>query len=211
MKNRFYYDAYHRQKRFPRIASVSLFRGKTGIFLLSFFIAILICRILLWEDMQSIARWSRTCIERMGASAVDQKEMLWYVLIRRLELLSLLILCGITKIRKILYYLCSAVVGSAFGIFLLSMIQSFGVSGVILAISVLMPQWFIYGILYVYLYWLFVRRVELRGYEEMNASKPFQIGMLLLYILGILGLLASGIYLECYVNPLLVAWVKGFL
>ncbi len=211
MKNRFYYDAYHRQKRFPRIASVSLFRGKTGIFLLSFFIAILICRILLWEDMQSIARWSRTCIERMGASAVDQKEMLWYVLIRRLELLSLLILCGITKIRKMLYYLCSAVAGSVFGIFLLSMIQSFGVSGVILAISVLMPQWFIYGILYVYLYWLFVRRVELRGYEEMNASKPFQIGMLLLYILGILGLLASGIYLECYVNPLLVAWVKGFL
>lgn len=85
MKQYSYYDAYHRQKKFPMMFRLYRLRGKRGVFLLSFFIAIIIVRGVLWEEITEIAGWSRLCVERMDRTLVENVHMFWYVLIRRNE------------------------------------------------------------------------------------------------------------------------------
>jgi hypothetical protein len=67
----------------------------------------------------------------------------------------------------------------------------------------LFPQWILYGMLFAHLYWLFVRRKEVRDKET-----PWRY---VLYVLGVAGIMASGIYLECFVNPLVVVLIKTVL
>ena len=203
MKQYSYYDAYHRQKKFPMMFRLYRLRGKRGVFLLSFFIAIIIVRGVLWEEITEIAGWSRLCVERMDRTLVENVHMFWYVLIRRNELLLLLLLCGLTRIRKVLFYIASGVGGAALGIFILSFVKCYGIKGIIIGAGALFPQWILYGMLFAYLYWLFVRRKEVQDKESL-----WQYA---LYVLGVAGIMASGIYLECFVNPLVVVLVKTIL
>ena len=57
--------------------------------------------------------------------------------------------------------------------------------------------------LFAYLYWFFVRRKEVQDKESLWRY--------VLYVLGVAGIMASGIYLECFVNPLVVVLVKTIL
>ena len=104
MKQYSYYDAYHRQRKFPMTIRLHRWRSKRGVFLLSFFIALVLVRFFLWEEITEVAGWSRICLERLDANISDSRNFFWYVVIRRSELLLLLTLCGLTRMRKALYY-----------------------------------------------------------------------------------------------------------
>ena len=107
MKQYSYYDAYHRQRKFPMTIRLHRWRSKRGVFLLSFFIALVLVRFFLWEEITEVAGWSRICLERLDANISDSRNFFWYVFIRRSELLLLLTLCGLTRMRKALYYIAS--------------------------------------------------------------------------------------------------------
>lgn len=200
MRNHSYYDVYHRQKRVPDIGKIRNLYGKKGVFLLSFLLSATLIRLFWWKEMEEVAGWSRLCFERMD-TALDQTEALVsYVVIRRTELLLFLLLCGMTRIRKILYYVICGVSGMMFGVFFLSFVKDYGIRGVILCGGTLLPQWILYGMLFAFLYWIFVRRREL----EIEGTK----GRFVLYLLGILMMLLAGIYLECFVNPIIVGFLK---
>ena len=110
-------------------------------------------------------------------------------------------LCGLTRMRKALYYIASGLGGIWLGIFLMSFLKIYGWKGLLLGAAALLPQWIVYGMLFAYLYWLFIRRKELESRESLPRY--------LLYVLGLFGMMASGIYLECFVNPLLIVFVKN--
>lgn len=111
MKQYSYYDAYHRQRKFPMTIRLHRWRSKRGVFLLSFFIALVLVRFFLWEEITEVAGWSRICLERLDANISDSRNFFWYVVIRRSELLLLLTLCGLTRMRKALYYTVSGLGG----------------------------------------------------------------------------------------------------
>lgn len=201
MKQYSYYDAYHRQRKFPMTIRLHRWRSKRGVFLLSFFIALILVRFFLWEEITEVAGWSRICLERLDANISDSRNFFWYVVIRRSELLLLLTLCGLTRMRKALYYTASGLGGIWLGIFLMSFLKIYGWKGLLLGAAALLPQWIVYGMLFAYLYWLFIRRKELESRESLPRY--------LLYVLGLFGMMASGIYLECFVNPLLIVFVKN--
>ena len=196
MKQYSYYDAYHRQRKFPMTIRLHRWRSKRGVFLLSFFIALVLVRFFLWEEITEVAGWSRICLERLDANISDSRNFFWYVVIRRSELLLLLTLCGLTRMRKALYYIASGLGGIWLGIFLMSFLKIYGWKGLLLGAAALLPQWIVYGMLFAYLYWLFIRRKELESRESLPRY--------LLYVLGLFGMMASGIYLECFVNPLAI-------
>ena len=166
MKQYSYYDAYHRQRKFPMTIRLHRWRSKRGVFLLSFFIALVLVRFFLWEEITEVAGWSRICLERLDANISDSRNFFWYVVIRRSELLLLLTLCGLTRMRKALYYIASGLGGIWLGIFLMSFLKIYGWKGLLLGAAALLPQWIVYGMLFAYLYWLFIRRKELESRES---------------------------------------------
>lgn len=202
MKNYNYYDAYHRRRRMPGVFLLQILRGKKGVFLLSFFIALLFGKLFLWKDICQFQDWNITCIGKLDAKTIDQRGLLIYLLVHRGELVMFLLLSGITKLRKILYYLCSGAAGGVVALILLSFIHSFGIKGAILLLVSLTPHWIIYGILFVYLYWIFV---------EQTDKKTLTPTGIVIYALGTVLLFGVGIYLECFVNPLLLQWTKAIL
>ncbi len=209
MKNYVYYDAYHRRRRVRGSLFLKHLKGKRGIFLLSFFIAMILGKIVLWDDICQYQNWNATCIGKLNIETLDQRSLLTYLLIHRGELVLFLVLSGITKLRKILYYVCSGMAGGVLGVLLLSFFHSFGIKGVIILFISLVPHWIIYGMLFVYMYWLFVKRTEeKRNHKGKNDDT---LSWYALYALGALILFGVGIYLECFVNPLLLNWTKVIL
>lgn len=202
MKNHVYYDVYHRQRKIPGFFFLRWFGGKRGIFLLSFFITLLIGKLVLWDGICQYSSWNMESIKQMKLEQIDTKGLFSYLLLQRGELLAFLLLSGFTKWKKVIYYLCSGAAGCILGVFALSFFHAFGWKGIVLLLISLLPQWVIYGILFVYLYWIFVNQDSNRKYTK---------GWIFLYALSVLGLLLCGIYLECFVNPLLLGFFKSIL
>ena len=69
MKQYSYYDAYHRQRKFPMTIRLHRWRSKRGVFLLSFFIALVLVRFFLWEEITEVAGWSRNGWMPISATA----------------------------------------------------------------------------------------------------------------------------------------------
>ena len=209
MKKYVYYDAYHRQRRMPGALFLRLLRGKKGIFLMSFFIALILGKILLWDDICQFEHWNENCMGKLNLQTLDQRSLFFYLLLHRGELLALLILSGITKLRKILYHLFCGSAGCFLGIIALSFCHSFGWKGMCILIISLLPHWIIYGILFVFLYWIFIGRSETDSIAEVKSSA--NIPQFVLYGVGVIALLFVGIYLECFVNPILLSFGKEIL
>lgn len=200
MKNYTYYDPYHRQRKLPAARIKQLFFGKKGLFLLSFFFALLIGRCFLWDDICRYVNWNISCMGKLNVETLDQKALFVYLAIHRGELLAFLILIGISKIRSILYRGCCICAGGFFGVLALSFVNSFGAKGVLLFLVSLLPHWLIYAFLFSFLYWIFVERAQ----SKKNLGIPNKIAM----ALGIAALFLMGIYLEGFVNPILLDWMK---
>ncbi len=183
-KHYMYYNGYKGQRK-PI--------GKLFLFLLSFFIAVILGRVFLWGGAAQFDRWNLESIHRMNQQKLDEDKLFFYLCLHRGELLLFLILGGVTRWRKVLYYIASALAGSCLGVLCISFCHTFGVKGILVLLLSLVPQWFIYGMLFVYLYWLFV----------VKEKKPDRL-QLTLFCVGILLLFFVGVYLECFVNPILL-------
>ena len=207
MKNYVYYDAYHRQRRMPGSILLRILRVKRGIFLMSFFIALILGKLLLWDTICQFEHWNENCMGRLNLQTLDQKSLFFYLLLHRGELLALLILCGITKLRKVLYHLICGTAGCFLGIVTLSFCHSFRWRGICILVISLIPHWIVYGILYVFLYWIFIGNQDTPLGEKPSKSIPKYA----LYGLGVIALLFAGIYLECFVNPILLSFGKTML
>lgn len=202
MKNYVYYDAYHRQRKVPGDAFLRWFGGKRGFFLLSFLITLVIGKLVLWDGICQYSSWNTESLKQIKIDQIDTKGLFFYLLLQRGELLTFLLLSGFTKWKKGIYYLCSGAAGCILGVLSLSFFHTFGWRGIVLLLISLLPQWVIYGILFAYLYWIFVNQ---------NSNRKYTKGWVFLYALSVLGLLFCGIYLECFVNPLLLEFIQSFL
>lgn len=209
MRKYVYYDAYHRQRRMPGVTLLRLLRGKKGIFLMSFFIALILGKILLWDDICQFEHWNENCMGKLNLQTLNQRSLFFYLLLHRGELLGLLILCGITKLRKVLYRIFCGTAGCFLGIITLSFCHSFRWKGICILIISLLPHWIIYGILFVFLYWIFIGRTETDSIAESKSSA--NIPQFVLYGIGVVALLFVGIYLECFVNPIILSFGKEIL
>lgn len=202
MKNYTYYDAYHRPRKVPGYFSQKCFGGKRGVFLVSFFIAIILGKIFLWEEIGRYGSYNVKSIGKVDAETMDTWGLFGYLVLQRGELLGVLILAGFTRLKKAVYYLCSGAVGCFMGILMLSFFRSFGWKGIPLLVVSLIPQWVIYVMLFEFLWWIFV------GSEK---ERKLSGGWAVLCGIGVACLFLCGIYLECFVNPLLIGYTKSFL
>lgn len=202
MKNYTYYDAYHRPRKVPGYFFQKCFGGKRGVFLVSFFIAIILGKIFLWDEIGKYGSYNVKSIGKVNAGTMDTWGLFGYLVLQRGELLGVLILAGFTRLKKAVYYLCSGAVGCFMGILMLSFFRSFGWKGILLLVVSLIPQWVIYVMLFEFLWWIFV------GSEK---ERKLSRGWAVLCGIGVACLFLCGIYLECFVNPLLIGYTKSFL
>lgn len=201
MRDYIYYDAYHRKRRMPGFSIGPWIKGKRGVFFVSFIICIIAGRVFLWNEICEFQTWNITCIGKLNVHTIDTKSLFCYLLLHRGELLLFVILASITKLKKILYYVISSAAGAILGFLQLSFWHSFGIKGIFVLGITLMPHWIVYGILFTFLYWVFVDRKNLN----------FTGGWMVLYAICIGILFLVGIYLECFVNPLLMSWTRELL
>lgn len=207
MKDYVYYDAYHRRKRMPFFFLRDLFRGKKGIFFFFFLLAHVIGILLFSEQTNLLGQWMVQSLQKVDASAMDQKRFLCYLLFRRGGLLLFIVLFGLTKIKKPLFYGVSMAGGFLAGGLCISCIRACGWKGIPLFLVSLLPHWIVYVILFHFLFWLFCEKQQEE--HEGERGRYLKKGLSGIFYAGILLVLFGvGIYLECGVNPLLLGWIK---
>lgn len=208
MREYLYYDAYHRKRRMPFFFLREVFRGKKGAFFLCFLISLTLGLVLFSEQIQAVGAWLCSCMEEMDARTLAQKELFCYLLIRRGLLLVLLLLFGMTRIRRPLYTLTYLLCGLLAGSVCAAFLRAYGWKGAIVFLFSFFPHGIVYVVLFCYLFWLFCERQE----ESCAKNGTLKRGIaVFLYSAGLALLFLSGLYLEGAVNPLLLDWIRDFL
>ena len=186
-----------------------LFRGKKGAFFLCFLCSLLMGKLFFSEQMKTVGDWICSCMEEMDVHTLEQKGFFCYLLLHRGILLFLLVLFGLTKIKKILLTLSYLVCGLLAGGVCASFLSAYGWKGFFVFFFSFFPHGIVYVVLFVYLFWLFCERQE----EEKNtqAKRLKQGPQVIVYGFAILVLFSVGLYLEGTVNPLLLDWIRQFL
>lgn len=164
--------------------------------------------------------WRGTLFEKMGMPdedtlyymkymAVDNRMLFWYVLCKRGRDILVCIIMATTYLGMIFCGGITVKYGYAFGFFLSSAIYRYGAKGILLGLIGIFPHYLVYipaAVLLIrwcediYRSIYFYHNITGQG----KSSLPGRLGRLVL----ILGALAFGCVLECFVNPGLL---KGFL
>jgi hypothetical protein len=209
MKEYVYYDVYHRKRRMPFFFLRKLLQGKSGAFFFCFLLALVAGRICFWEQMAWTGQWLGECMQQLDVKSLDQQQLFGYLLLHRGMPFLLLVLFGLTRIRKVLFYLVCMAGGILAGGLCLASVSAYGIKGLLFFAASLFPHGVAYVILFLYLFWVFCERQETEALQEKKYLKLGMYGML--YTGVALFLLFAGIYLEGAINPMLLGWLKPIL
>ena len=129
-------------------------------------------------------------LNQYSADDIETAEYLWYVVRIRMAPVLLLGALGCTRLRKGVVAAFILWTGFSSGLLFTSAVIKMGVKGIILCLIALIPQFLFYAAGYLALLWYLYTYPQIRW----NLTKT------VIFLL----LLAVGMLLECYVNPVLM-------
>lgn len=145
-------------------------------------------------------------IEKFQYAQVNGENLLFYIMRERLPLLLLLFLLLFTSFGVLGGVFALGWQGFSVGFMLSTGIAKYGVKGMVLVLGGLFPQYLFYFPVYLLYCSLAVSlRQQLRG--EGNGASPDRkvlYGMGLLALAILLAMFAAGIFLESYINPVVL-------
>lgn len=176
---------------------MKLYRNKNRLLILilavGFVIGILYENIVSGSGGMSIELFQSYFLRQYVKTDIVAEAYLWYV--TKLRVIPLLILCFCKEFRwrKIAVGVGAVWTGFLAGILTVSAVMQLGMKGIFLCIVLMLPHMFFYGLAYgmicVYLY----------RYPERQWNGAKTIFVILMMFLGL--------FLETYLNPILVRWV----
>lgn len=159
-------------------------------YMLGFFAGILYANLLAKDYIASMGILNEYFLNQYSAQKIDTVEYLWYVARIRISPVLVLGALGCTDLRKGAAAVFILWTGFSSGLLFTSAVMKMGIKGIILCLIAMVPQFLFYIAGYLALLWYLYTYPRIRW----NLTKT---AVCLL-------LLAVGILLECYVNPVIM-------
>lgn len=138
--------------------------------------------------------------------AIDGNQLFCYILMERSKMAVAVFLFGRVLNGKLFSMLAKSIAAAEIGFLLTVAVVNLGVRGIPVCLAAMFPQWlFYFGIL---TYYANVKKSEAAGWVKngyMSAAGSYLTRGIIL-----LGGMAMGVITECYVNPLVLAYVLNF-
>ncbi len=159
-------------------------------YMLGFCAGILYANLVVKDYIISMGILSEYFLNEYSADDIQTAEYLWYVARIRMTPVLILGALGCTKLRKGIVAAFVLWTGFSSGLLFTSAVIKMGVKGIILCLIALIPQFLFYAAGYLALLWYLYTYPQVRW----NLTKT------VIFLL----LMAVGILLECYVNPVIM-------
>lgn len=176
------------------------------IFLLISFVAgIFAANLMGWEAVSNAGVLNNYFIEKFQYVQVDGQNLFFYIVGERLPLLLLLFVLVFTSFGIFGGILVLGWQGFSVGFMLSIGIAKYGIKGIVLVLGGLFPQYFFYLAVYVcycYVAAFLRQRSAGEGKEIMDRKLAYGMGGISFAVL--LLVFAAGIFLESYVNPMVL-------
>lgn len=159
-------------------------------YMLGFFAGIMYANLLAKDYITSMGILNEFFLSQYSADDINMAEYLWYVTRIRIYPVLLLGAFGRSGLRKGAVAVFLLWTGFSSGLIFTSAVMKMGIKGIILCLMALIPQFLFYMAGYLILLWY------LYEYPRVHWNLTKTVIFLLL--------LAVGILLECYVNPVIM-------
>ena len=131
-------------------------------------------------------------------SKPEFEPVFWQILFERFKILILIVVLALTPLRKHLPLVLSGIFVFAIGFFVMSNLISLGAVGLLVSLSVFLPQLIFYGGIIILLY----RELNVRRFRQ-GEKIAFRAMFLVLSIL----LFLTGCVVECLIGVHLIPWM----
>lgn len=181
-------------------------------FLIGFVLGVLLINFWNKEELLQIGILSQTSLEKLRYLEVDKANLFLYTFQNRMVMVGGLLLLSSTLFGVICVYAASLWLGFATGALLSAMLIRFGNQGIIMFLGGILPQYFCYIPACILLFrWCRKLCVKLyypqKSIGNMYRNGVQEITYFIMQLGIILLILLLGIYLESYVNPMLIKWI----
>lgn len=151
-------------------------------------------------------------VEKFQYTEINGQKLFFYILGERMPLLLLLLFLTLTTLGMIGGILMLGWQGFSVGFMLSAAIAKYGVKGILLVLGGLFPQYLFYFAVYIlYCYFAAYLRQRLnRSKMGSNSERGYIFGAWLIAVVGILLIFIMGIFLESYINPIILKNILKF-
>ena len=150
-------------------------------------------------------------IEKFQYTQIKGENLFFYVVGERLPMMLLLFLLIVTSFGIPGGILVLGWQGFSVGFMLSTGIAKYGIKGIMLVLGGLFPQYLFYFPVYIFYCCMAVfLRQRLRGQGGNRSERGFVYGMGMLAVVLMLAMFTAGIFLESYVNPVILKNVLKF-
>lgn len=151
-------------------------------------------------------------VEKFQYTEINGQKLFFYILGERIPLLILLLFLTLTTLGMIGGILMLGWQGFSVGFMLSAAIAKYGVKGILLVLGGLFPQYLFYFAVYIlYCYFAAYLRQRLnRSKMGSNSERGYIFGAWLIAVVGILLIFIMGIFLESYINPIILKNILKF-
>ena len=141
----------------------------------------------------------------MKYMTVDGNALFWYVMEMRLKTSLGLVIFATTYLGLAVVGCSALYYGASAGMFLAAAVMRYGIKGILLVITAILPQYILYIPAYFFLL-LWCRQIcRLIYFEKAARLGNKQVILIkLLQLLGIIAMIIAGCSLESYINPMIL-------
>ena len=159
-------------------------------YMAGFFVGILYANLQSKDYIASMGIFNEFFLNQYSVTSINMQEYAWYIIRVRLTPIIVITVFGYTKLKKVIAGIFLLWTGFSSGLIITAAVMKMGVKGIILCLIAVFPHFILYIAGYLILLWY------LYGYPKVQWNAPKTIVFFLL--------IAVGIILECYVNPVIM-------
>ncbi|MEY8516169.1 stage II sporulation protein M [Lachnospiraceae bacterium 29-84] len=148
-------------------------------------------------------------VEKFRYIGINAENLLFYIVEERMPLMILMMFLLFSALGVAAGLLALGWQGFSIGFMLSTGIAKYGVKGILLVLGGLFPQYLCYLPVYVCYFYLAVSlRQRLSGAYQMEKKRAYGLGALGAVML--MGIFVTGIFLESYINPIILKNILNF-
>ncbi len=180
-------------------------------FCIGFLLGIIVGNFLIPDAGGEAGVMSAYFLDKFEYMEIEYNSLFVYILEKRMKIYIVLTVCGVTAFGCVLAYGYTTWLGVGTGAFMSICILRMGMMGILVGVVSLLPQYFIYIPVYVFLIWRIREIQELLGNcaGKRERQKICMKYFLMMTVAG--GILLVGIFIESSVNPFLMKKILKFI
>lgn len=184
------------------------------VMLLAFLVGVVVANVIGREQMAGAGVLNDYFIEKYKYAGINKENLFCYILEERMPMIIVLLLLSFSSFGAVIGVLNLGWVGFSVGFMLAAAMAKYGGRGILLVVGGMFPQYIIYILVYMgYCGLAFFMGKGMHQAASMNSLCKEQIrtyGMALIIGIALMLLFVTGIFLESYINPILLKKIVKF-